>query len=544
MGAPSYTTDLQTVNLAETTDDWAEIPSRKGGGAPAQENRAYIQGDYCVSQSTGAADLQEMGLQYDYGGNIGSWISGWTILMWQYWQAPKAMNTWALGGMRIGIGSGSGDIDLWNAQGNDYGRNPYGGWANVAIDPEFAGGYDERVGSPTPGEYRYFWSAPFLLSAVSKGNPHCVDAIRYGRAELIVRGGNDSSADFCTFLGMAAANDADLARWGLFQEQFGTYLWKGLMTLGESGTEVDFFDSNRVIIVDDTPRTYRAFNRIEINDVNSIVDWSSISFISTAILSPGQFEVIDDAVVNMDGCSFTDMDTFIFQSNSTIINTIFQGCGPIAGAGGIFTGSKVLESSIDVDSDSSVAFPDKSAFIWDVNVNPDGKLDDMTFVKGANTHHAIEFGTTSPTTMTIRGMTTSGFNSANDHDDSTFHILRDSGDVTINVVDGVGNFSYRTEGANVTINTGKTLTLTGLPLGAEITIMRAGDDSSAAELYHLEDVATDGEAVYSFNDAGVLIDILVMHLDYEFFQLTEYELPATNTELPITLIEDRNTTWY
>ena len=542
----SYTTDLQTVSLADAIGTWVEIPSRKSGSAPIVENRAYIQGAASISQATGVATAKTCGLQFDYGANISGWVSGWVILMWQFWQAPKAIDTWANGGMRIGIGSGSAAINLWNAQGSDYGRNPYGGFANVAIDPEYA--YDEQVGSPVAGSYRYFWSAPNILSAVSKGNPHCVDAIRYGRGEIRFRGGNDSSAGRCTFVGMAAANDADSARWGLFQEQFGTYLWKGLMSFGiqndsSSASEdaVDFFDANRVILVDDSPRTYRAFNRIEINDINSMIDWTSIIFISTCTLSPGQLEVIDNAEVNMDGCSFTGMDTFIFQSNSTIINTIFQGCDHITGGGGIFTSTKVLSSSIDVDADSSLAFSDKSAFGWNIATDPDGKLDDMTFDKGDNTHHAIEFGTTSPLTMTIRGMTLIGFNSLNDHDDSAFHIKRTSGTVTINIVGGTGNFSYRSEGATVVVNTGKTLTLTGIEADSEVTIMRAGDDSSDAELHHTEVVASSGDVVFSYDAglAGSLVDILVMHLDKEPYTLENYELSSSDSSLPISQVEDR-----
>jgi hypothetical protein len=512
MTQPAYTTDLATVSLCDALGTWAEIPSRKSGAAPVLEDRAYIQGAYSISQSTGVATGKTVGLQFDYGANISSWVSGWTILMWQYWQAPMVIATWANGGMRIGIGSGSGDVDLWNAQGNDYGRNPYGGFANVAIDPEYAGGYDERVGTPTAGNYRYFWSAPNMLSAVSKGNPHCADAIRYGRAELKVEYG-DATNGYCTFEELGKANDAnDISftadttnadatltnisvtevallypgaplsgtgipastyvkyivsttsvemtnnatadgsgisitsqpynRWGLFQEQSGVYLWKGLMSFGNSTNACDFRDSNRVIIIDDCPRTYAAFNKIEINNVSSRVDWTTVSFIATGTLAPGTFEVIDNADVNFEGCSFTDMGTFILQSNSSILNCIFQTCGLITAAGADFTGSKVLESSVVADA---------SALNWNVATDPDGYLDDMTFTKGTNAHHAVEFGLTSPITMTIRGITSTGFNASNAQNDSTFYVARTSGTVTINVVGCTGNFSYKTAGATVVI---------------------------------------------------------------------------------------------
>ena len=89
--------------------------------------------------------------------------------------------------------------------------------------------------------------------------------------------------------------------------------------------------------------------------------------------------------------------------------------------------------------------------IYNVNADPDGELDNAEFVKGTAATHAIEFGTTSPLTMTIRGMTATGYNASDSQNDSTFHVKRTSGTVTINVIGGTGNFSYRSDGATVNI---------------------------------------------------------------------------------------------
>jgi len=54
-----YATDLVDVSQAETTaaspGTWAELSGHTTGGAPAQEDRAYLQGSFCISQSTGTA---------------------------------------------------------------------------------------------------------------------------------------------------------------------------------------------------------------------------------------------------------------------------------------------------------------------------------------------------------------------------------------------------------------------------------------------------------------------------------------------------------
>lgn len=438
MTAAAYGTDLQIIDDCEDTTGWSEMTGRTSGGAATQEDRAYIQGSYSVSQSTGAATGRTVGLQYDYGSNV-TWSTGYVVLMWQYWQAPKAIGTWADGGMRIAVGSSAGNVRLWNAQGNDYGRNPYGGWANVAIDPTYS--YDETIGSPVAGNYRIFCSAPYLLQSVSKGNPHCVDMIRYGRAQIKIEYGDGTG--YGTFAGMASANDADSARWGLFSYQLGTYIWKGLMSIGTATNAVDFRDANRNIIVDDTPRTYAAFNKIEIRNSSSRVDWTAIQISPLGTLSKGDFEVVDDCDVNFSSCTFTDMNTFIFKASSGALNCIFRRCNTITANGCDFTGSTFDQSSVAANT---------SALVWDVNTDPSSYLDNCTFTKGANAHHAIEFGTSSPTSMTLTNTILNGFNASNAQNDSAIHFKRTSGTVTLTISGGTTP-SYRTDGATITIVT-------------------------------------------------------------------------------------------
>lgn len=416
MAIPAYGTDLQPVSLAEDTTGWAEMTGRTSGGAATQEDRAYIQGNYCVSQSTGAATGRTMGLQYDYGSNI-SWTSGFVFTVWQYWQAPKAMGAWADGGLRFAVGSAAGAVKLWNTGGNNYGRNPYGGWQNFAVDPTFS--YDEIIGSPTDGAYRIFCSAPYLLQAVSKGNPHCVDAIRYGRGQIKAEYGSTSDG-YATFVGMAAANDADSAKWGLFSLQFGSYIWKGLMSLGTATNAVDFRDANRNIVIDDTPRAYAAFNRVEIRNTSTRVDWTAINIApyNASALSKGQFEVVDDADVNFNSCTFTDMDTFIFKSNSTVLNTIFRRCALVTQNGAVFNGC-----TFDQPSGAVGLLSD------DLN-----DIDNTTFVSDG-TGHAIEL--TSAHLGTSKTLTNVFFSGYGSDGTSNAAIYNNSGGaVTITITGG------------------------------------------------------------------------------------------------------------
>ena len=345
MTVPAYTTDLGTFTQAES-GTWSELASPyNAGGTPASETDYFIQNTGCMSQSLSASKSGLIfSIAFDAGSDQASSIpSGDVVLFWQVLLPGNAMDTFANGGLRLFIGADISNGDVWISGGSDFGRNPYGGWQNVAIDPRYNSSTpDYTIGTPT-AVWRWFGSILNTTAVVSKGNPHAVDAIRYGRAELIVL--NGEAADYATFAGMATQNDAIANRWGLFQTIPGGYLWKGLMTLGQSGTLVDFRDSNRNIVIDDTPRTYTAFNRIEINNASSRVDWTSIQISALGTFSPGQFEVIDNADVNFDSCTFADMSTFIFQAQSTVIDTMFRRCGLITTGGGTFTGCVITNST-------------------------------------------------------------------------------------------------------------------------------------------------------------------------------------------------------
>lgn len=450
MAVPSYVTNLALVaNANALTSDpgtWAELTGHTDGGTATAETDYYIHGTGCVSQSTGSKTGTTCGLQYDYGSNI-TWSTGYCIFAWMVFLAANAVETWANEGICLGIGSTSGNMRFWDAVGKDFGRNPYGGWQNVAVDPTFSSGDRADDGTPVAANYRVIGSLPNIVSAVSKGNPHAMDVIRAGRGDIVVTAG--SLADgYATFAGMASTNDSINNRWGLFSEQMGSYLWKGLMNLGTDAAAVSFVDSNRTIVIDSCPRTYASFNRIEVRHADSVVNWSNISFKSllgpggAATLTPGEFEAVADADIDWDGCSFQDMATFIFKADSTITGCIFKNCGLITSGGGVFTGTKVLTSTVAADA---------SAFGWNSASNPDGYLDNMTFTKGTNAHHAINFGTSAATTITLRGMTFTGFNASNEQNDSVLYISNTTDTITIQCVECTGTVSYKRAGSN-TVN--------------------------------------------------------------------------------------------
>jgi hypothetical protein len=443
MTVASYSTDLNDMDLAEAITGWAESTASGWTSIdrPVNDTDDFIQNIKCNSS---AAKTGVGVLFYNNGAGI-TLNQDDAVLMWCKWDAAPLLATEASGGLRTCIGDALDVFYAFNQLGSD--SYPYGGWRNLATgDPaDSEVSPDTTVGSPSTTKQYFGWAFNAPIDVPGKGNPYKVDAVRYGRCEIICING-DATA-YGTAAGMAQENDYNdgtngYNRWGLFQAIDGGYLWKGLMSLGTAATVVDFRDSAVAINIEDTKHTTKNFNKIEINNSGSRVDWTGYTFSALGTKSPGRLEVVDNADVNLDGCTFNDMDTFIFQSNSAVLDSAFVRCGQITHGGAVMNGSSV--SGYEGTADTS-------ALIYNETVNPVGEMDNMTFTRGAALTHAIEFGTSSPLTINLSGIAFSGYNASDEQTDSTFHVKRTTDTVTINVSGCSGNISYKSEGATVVI---------------------------------------------------------------------------------------------
>lgn len=472
MSAPSYTTDLNDISTCESITNFDESSNAAwdDGGAVTQEGDYYIQGDYCISEAlkTGRGTII-----YNYTTGI-TFNTGDVLIAWVYCTGPSAMNSYENGGIGLLIGSGFGDFYNWDVGGSQY--YTYGGWLCIPVDPTVS--YDDQVGSPS-GTKQYFGASFNISGEISKGNTIGLDVMRYGRAEAIFSGG-DASNGYCTFAGFATVNDNNSYRWGLIQEVAGGYLWQGLMSLGESGSggsPVDFRDTNKLIFINRQFKVTSSFNRIEINQSDSRVDWTNIVFKATGTLSKGQLEVIDDADVNLDSCSFIDMDTFIFLSNSTIDNCNFVRCGQATQGGADFDGCVFSEGV------------DNVALVVDTIAN----VTNCEFISrdpDSAGHYGLE-GFSSGGSYNLVGLTFTNFASS---DGSTgqeaIHVLATSGTVTLNISGGTSP-SVHSEGATIVkvVN----------PVSVTVTCKTsAGANISGARVL-LE--AADGAGPFPFEDS-------------------------------------------
>jgi hypothetical protein len=484
----TYGTDLTTLNDAESTT-WVELTNFAQGGGPALDGENWIQGLDCQSQTTGQKSGAVFSICYDNTTDLsGSLNTGDVIIMWQYFAVGQDLATYANGGMRMFIHSSLTAGDIYYTGGGDRTPYPYGAWQNVAVDPTRAG--DVLDGGGNGGSYRYFGSGCNILVKITKGTPHAVDAIRYGRGEIYCTGTDANFTD------MAAVNDDNsnpYNRWGLLQDTGGgTFLWKGLLSLGQSGTSTTFTDSNKTIIIDDAAKTYLDFNKIEIRHDDTTVDWTSISFTSLGTESPGAFDIIEPAAsVTMDSCTFSDMNTFNLSTGTTITNTTFRAC------------AQVVQSGATLDTCTFDALYSGSSL---VTTHLSG-ITDCSFISGGSNNHAVELTDLGDGTMNWNNFLDGyiPFPSTGSTGNEAIYVSVGSGTLTINVGAGYDSPSIQTDGAVVTVLAGQVTT----------TVTVKDTDGAAIEnarVYMIADTGgTLSQGTEIFNDltngSGVVTDI-------------------------------------
>ena len=334
MAVPSYTEDLTDLTLCENNTDWDECDSPWGqGGAPqgGDPDWPYIQGSYAVTQvntKTGIA-----GMMYDNTAGTGGHGTDGAYFIWQVFSSPN-LDSYANGGLRVMVGDDYGSFYSWDVGGNDIGVGVYMGWQNHVVNTTVSA--DDTIGGYAGGTEDHVGAAVNVTVSIGKGEPHNIDVIRYGRGSAIFQDGQ--AANYATIDGFATANDDNATRWGLIQKVDGGYLWKGRMLLGSTNA-VDFRDTGVIVFIANTPKVTANFNTVEISHIDSNIEMTGFQFIvldpvNTASL--GRWITTNDADVALTSCAFTDMNTFVFDSNTTIDTCTFRRCGLVTQGGSDF----------------------------------------------------------------------------------------------------------------------------------------------------------------------------------------------------------------
>ena len=232
-------------------------------------------------------------------------------------------------------------------------------------------------------------------------------------------------------------------RWGLFQVIDTGYLQQGLFLMGTTSNAVDFRDTNKNIFIANTKKVVAGFNVFEVVNALSRVDWTGINIVSLGTVSKGKLVITNNADINFDTCSFTDMDTFSFLANSTILRTTFRRCGIVTQSGAVFTNCKFDNptgtKAMIVSDVSGITYTDFISSGTGYALEGFSSGGDYAFVGLTFTNYAAQGGTAG---------------------NRAIHVLATTGDVNITVSGGGNTPSYHSEGANVNFPSSVPMTVT------------------------------------------------------------------------------------
>ncbi len=358
----------------------------------------------------------------------------------------------------------------------------FGGWINIIIS------CDLYTTLTLANVQRWGIRANHTGNAANKTNSW-IDALRYLDGYYITGG---SSGDKVRLTNIASADrgTTTLYGYGIVNEIEGLYICTGTLQIGNGSTTTYFEMDGQVLYWSDQLVASGLYSfdgngsGCNIVIVNSVLGSSGTTDSTRFALD---MSTGSPSSVSITGSVIRRAAAVTFTSGQTVTGNTFLDCGQITPGGADMTGSSV--SGYEGTSDTA-------ALVYNVAADPDGELDDMTFTKGTASTHAIQFGTSSPTTMTLRNVAFSGYNASDSQTDSTLYFSRDTGTVTVYLVGCSGNVSYKSAGA--------TIVLIQDPVTVKVTAKNvSGTELSGVRVFVK---ASDGTGPFPFEETVTIVN--------------------------------------
>jgi hypothetical protein len=512
----TYVSDARTsLNEADANTGWTGTSTVQSLTSPTPiESDGQL--GMAVGESTDNAYYGITSDDYSGGGTLSVWI-----------QTTGTMDTTANGGIMIQVGDGTNRVGyhVGGSDGSAF-RHETGPvqWQCFVLDlankpannTAFAGSeasLDESaitqvgVGFKTlskalGGAANTFWD---IIRFADNGN-----AVAFVGGTTSGAAGNASEAAAVD----RSTGDAPGTALGVIRELgAGVYGIQGNITLGNSASSSDQYweESNATYAWEDRGLSSNNYYRFALigssTATNCEFDFTACTFsVPSAASASFDGNGADITVCTIKNSTFIGFDQGITASDDT---------GDDWTGNAYIDNDQIVAKGCDMSGSSISGYlgaANTSALLYDINADPNGELDNMTFTMPATSTHAIEFGATVPASMTLTGCDFVGYGSTNNANDSIFHFKDTGGSITLNLVsctnDG-GGFSYRTDGATITIATSITVTFTGIANGTEIRVYNTG---TSTEKDGIESV-TGGEFAASVS-SGSGYDVVAIYPGY------------------------------
>ena len=413
MALAAYTTDLSDIDLAEAVTNYSALG---GGGAGLSADIDFaIQGTNSLTKQVSNA---LKGIVFNNASvTIGADDH---FYVWLYATTPGMLDTEALGGMRVTIGTSTANYTEWYVRGAaEYAE---GGWICFPVR------YQTTAPSPgsitgSPGASPTHVGGQISTTASVKAVNFGLDAQRIG-STITITGGDGADPD-ATLTGAADKNDLVANRWGQLANKPGGFALQGKIKVGSTGTACVLTESGKLVTITDTPFTLTDFSEILVEHANTILTLSGFTFLGLGTNNPGRFEVVTTtATVALTSSVFKDFGVCIFGSGSTLTSTTFKTTAAITQNGATFDTCVIDENT------AAIA----------ITADDAAKISDCTFTSDA-TGHAIEIAPTGagPHTINLSGnqfASYAGSDGSTGNEAILINPVTSSADITLNIVGG------------------------------------------------------------------------------------------------------------
>ena len=343
MAVPAYNTDLVDIiaNITSITG-WTAL----GGGASGLGFGPdfAMQGTNAVDKAITASDKGQI---YNGSATLGA---NTHIFTWLYLATAGLSDLLANKGLAVVIGSAVGAYNSFHVEGSD----TYGAAGRVGkcypvryvTTATASPPYRTLTGSPaaTP---TYFGGTTKQVGTV-KGSNLGISAIRYGTGVFITAGDVTTKA---TFLGMATTNDTVANRWGILTLISGSnYELQGRLVVGQTSagtpTAAYFEDSNKNILIVDTPHSLTDFTQIIVDHASTIFNLTNISFEAAGTNNKGKIVYNNASTVSaLTGCNFVKMGTSTLRAGVTANSCAWRQSDQVTTNSATITGCDFASSS-------------------------------------------------------------------------------------------------------------------------------------------------------------------------------------------------------
>mgnify|MGYP001610859318 FL=1 len=519
MAAPSYTTDLQNITLAEDITNWSAL----GGGAAgiAAGPDLAMQGSNCIDKPVTAA---EKGHIYNFGSTISTGVANRHFFVWGFLATPGLSNTLQNRGLGIVLGTSATAYNTFHIEGSDtYGAaGRVGRCYPILYNTGANASFPYRTLTSTPGANPQYFGATTNITGTVKGSNLGIDAIRYGSSLCLVSGDSTTPA---TLTGAAFVNDVNQNRWGILTSVGGVLELQGKLLIGQntggSPIQTYFQDSNRTLSIVDTPHTSPNFTQIIIDHPSTFFKIQSITSFSLGTGNPGQL---------------------IFKNNTTtgqLLSSSFSNLGITNLGSGVSCTGCTWRSSQNIIQSGAVLdaciFDQSNAISAIISNNPQ-KITNCKFVS-RGTGHGIQIIQSGTYQFDGNIFTSYATGSGSLGAEAVYNTS--SGLVVLNVLNALSPSIRNDAFSSTIVNNNIPITLVGMKDNTEARVYLAGTQTEVDGIETVVDGSSNNRSWTFSTTAGQNVDIVAHHTGYQYLRINSYVIPSSATSLPVSQQIDR-----